>query len=259
MRDLAAVLDVISGYEPGDPYTAPPPSRPFLDEVCAPMGRQLQIGLCTESTVGLPVDPESASAVTAAGTLLEELGHLVTVASPAALGDHFAAYMPIAATAATRDLDRWSERLGEPIGPEDVEPLTWEMAERGRAVSGVELVAARQTLEARARRIAQWWSDGFDILVTPTLGSRPVPIGAVGPDARDDKAQDLRRQLGQFTSPWNTTGQPALSLPLAWSSEGLPIGVQLVAAYGREDLLLRLAAEIEQARPWADRRPAVHA
>jgi amidase len=133
------------------------------------------------------------------------------------------------------------------------------MAERGRAVSGPEYVAAVEALQTAARRLAEWWASGFDVLVTPTLGRPPVELGVCSPDADPAMAFGAMGELGQFTTPWNATGQPAISLPLHRTADGLPVGVQLIAGYGREDLLLRVAAQLESVRPWADRRPAVWA
>jgi len=123
-----------------------------------------------------------------------------------------------------------------------------------------EYLATREWIARYTRRVASWWAGGFDLLLTPTLTAPPPPLGSFVPDARDPVTVGIRAsQLAAFTSPFNLTGQPAISLPLHWGTEGLPIGVQLVAAYGREDLLIRVAAELEAARPWADRRPPVHA
>ncbi|MER3453446.1 MAG: 6-aminohexanoate hydrolase, partial [Acidimicrobiia bacterium] len=142
---------------------------------------------------------------------------------------------------------------GRRAGPDDVEEGTWALAEIGRAVTGVQFHASIQRLHAFARQVASWWAAGNDVLVTPTITEPPPPLGQFPPGST--KAAEIV----PFTLPFNVTGQPAISLPLYWNAEGLPIGVQLVAAAGREDLLIRLAAQLEAARPWADRRPPVSA
>jgi amidase len=261
VRDSAALLDAVAGPFPGDPYTAPPPVRPFRDEVGVPPGR-LRIGVLAAQPSGQPIHPECAAAARDAGRLLESLGHDVAEAHPAALDDHEGLRQTILVVSAwtARDLDYWSERTGRPIGAGDVEPLSWALAEMGRAVSAAEYIKSATLMQLWARRIAAWWSGGFDLLVTPTLPDPPPPLGEF--DATPDNPLEGFARGGHFvmfTLPYNVTGQPAVSLPLAWSTDGLPLGVQLVAAYGREDLLFRVAAQLEQARPWSARRPPIHA
>ena len=135
---------------------------------------------------------------------------------------------------------------------DDVEPGTWARAEEGRTFSAVQVHAALQRLTAGIMRAPEWWAEGFDLLVTPTLQHPPPRIGAVPPD-------QLGAVFGLFTLPFSVTGQPAMSLPLHWTAAGLPIGVQFVAAYGREDLLIRVAAQVEHAKPWGNRLPPCHA
>ncbi len=254
VRDTAAVLDAVAGPAPGDPYTAPPPDRPYRASVEADPPR-LRVGFRTTVPVeGAEAHPECVRAVRLTARLLEQCGHRVEEAAPDALddpgvGEHFAA---VFAASVARDLDRWGARLGVRIGPDDVEPRNWMLAEHGRAVSGVALLAAIEHLQAHGRRLAGWWSGGFDLLVTPTLPIVPPPLGRL--PAQPDLAAVA--DLGQFTAPFNVTGQPAVSLPLHATDAGLPVGVQLVAAYGREDLLLAVAAQLERAAPWSAHRPA---
>ena len=148
-----------------------------------------------------------------------------------------------------RDLDRWGERFGVTITEDDVEPSNWFLAQIGRSMTAATLLAAVEHIQRWSRDAAQWWADGYDVLVTPTLPRLPPPLGA------DEDLIDL----GPFTMPWNLTGQPAISVPLHMSNDGLPVGVQFVGPYGREDVLIRLASQLEQAVPWAHRRPPVHA
>ena len=158
------------------------------------------------------------------------------------------------------NLDYWARRTGRPIGPDDVEPLTWALAEMGRSYSSADYLTSREWLQANGREVAAWWEGGFDILLTPTIAEPPPPLGTFD-SPPDNPLHGIFRaaSLVPFTPPFNVTGQPGISLPLHWNDEGLPIGVQLVAAYGREDLLIRLAAQLEAAQPWADRRPPVSA
>src|SRR5262245_40694234 len=263
VRDTAAVLDAVAGYVPGDPYTAPPPSRPWRDEVGAAPGR-LRVGLTVRAPAGqFPIDAECATAAREAARLLESLGHRVEESYPAALDDPDAGRAPVHVVTAwtARDLDDWSERTGRRIGPADVEPMIWGIAEMGRAVSAVEYIRAVEHMHAYTRRMAAWWAaDGFDLLLTPTMIELPPPLGSF--DATPgDPLHGFSRSAAfvAFTLPFNVTGQPAISLPLHWSANGLPVGVQLVAAYGREDVLVRVAAQLEAARPWRDRRPPIHA
>jgi amidase len=155
------------------------------------------------------------------------------------------------------DLKHWSGKLGRELGAEDVEPCTWALAELGRSHSAAELLMAIERTRAWSRRVASWWSDeGFDLLLTPTCGEPPPRLGEFLPQP-DNPAAPLLRAIPfcTFAAPFNTTGQPAISLPLHRTPGGLPVGVQLVAAYGREDLLLGVAAQIERAQPWAQHRP----
>jgi len=262
VRDSAAILDAVAGYVPGDPYVAPPPARPFREEVGTPPGR-LRVGLLARAPGGhFEIHPDCVTAAREAARLLESLGHRVEESHPAALDDPDTGQASIAvvSTWTARDLVYWSERTGRPIGQHDVEPMVWGIAEMGRSTTGVEYIRAVEYMHAYTRRMASWWTDGFDLLLTPTILEPPPTLGQF--DATpDDPLRGFARggMFVAFTLPFNVTGQPAISLPLHWSREGLPIGVQLVAAYGREDLLIRVAAQLEEARPWREKRPPVHA
>src|SRR5204862_132188 len=254
VRDTAAVLDAVAGYLPGDPYTAPPPARPFRDEVGAAPGK-LRVGLLVKAPAGQAEgNPDGATAARETARLLESLGHRVEESFPAALADGEVGRAAVAIiTAATaRDLAYWSERTGRKIGPGDVEPMTWAIAEMGRPVSASDYLRAIEYLHAHTRQVAAWWAEGYDLLLTPTLPEPPPRLGEFDP-APGDPLRGFTRggAFVAFTMPFNVTGQPAISLPLHWSASGLPIGVQLGAAYGREDLLLRIAAQLEEARPWS--------
>ncbi|HLY35129.1 MAG TPA: amidase [Candidatus Limnocylindria bacterium] len=263
VRDAAAILDAIHGPAPGDPYAAPTPARPYGEEVGADPGR-LRIGISTTPTGGqFDSHPECVAAAHAAAKLLEELGHHVEDSHPAALDDQeeIATFLVRWTAGVDWNLKYWSAAVGREIGAEDVEPCTWALAEQGRTYSAGDLFVALEKAQRSSRRIASWWADdGFDLLLTPTCAEPPPRLGEFDAPP-DNPAAPLMRAIpfGTFTAGFNTTGQPAISLPLHQTADGLPVGVQLVAAYGREDLLLRVAAQIEQARPWADRRPEISA
>jgi len=257
VRDCAAVLDAVAGAAPGDPYSAAPPGRPFAAEVGAAPGR-LRIGFRTRlRRRDDDAHPECVAAVHATARLLEELGHDVEEVGMPALDDpaHDDAIAGTFAVFVARDLDRWSARLGREISPDELEPWNRGMAEAGRRVSAATYLAALERANDFSRGMADWWAGGFDVLVTPQLGTLPPRLGVIGPDADPATAGAVLGPLTSFTMPFNLTGQPAVSLPLHWSADGLPVGVQFVAAYGREDVLFRLAAQLESARPWADRHP----
>ncbi|HLY38802.1 MAG TPA: amidase [Candidatus Binatia bacterium] len=262
VRDTAGILDAVAGYAPGDPYTATPPVRPFRQEVGASPGR-LRVGLRVSPPGSeIAAHPACVAAARETARLLESLGHRVEESWPGGLDDQGAvqAAVRIITSCTARDLSYWTERTGRTIGPDDVEPMVWGIAEIGRSVSAVEYIRAAEYMQAYTRHVASWWTEGFDLLLTPTLPEPPPPLGKF--DATpDDPMRGFARggEFVAFTMPFNMTGQPAISLPLHWSDDGLPIGVQLVAAYGREDLLIRVAAQLEEARPWRERRPRVHA
>jgi len=262
VRDTAALLDAVQGAMPGDPYTAPPPRRPYVDELGADPG-SLRIGLRVDApaAVGDP-HPDAVAAVESAAALLESLGHRVEVGSPAALDDpEFVAYFINAYNSwVARDLERLGQAVGTPVTEADVEAGTWALAEAGRQVSATDYLAAVEYMHDFTRRVAGWWDGGFDLLLTPTIPEPPPVLGEFS-GTPDNPLVGLFRsaEIVPFTAPFNTTGQPAVSLPLHWNADGLPIGVQLVSAYGREDLLVAVSAQLEAAAPWADRRPPVHA
>ena len=261
VRDTAALLDAVHGPAVGDTVIAPAPRRPFRDEVGADPGR-LRIGILTHDPLtGDMAQPECVAAAEAAGKLLESLGHTVDESSPKAVDDpalvgHFTSLWSGGLAAA---LANWENLLGEKIAESDVEPLTWALAEIGRATGAVDYITAIGVLSAQTRAVEQWWADGYDLLLTPTLAEAPVELGTF--DTPDNPILGFMRaaQFTPFTPIFNITGQPAISVPSATSSRGLPIGIHLVASYGREDVLLRVASQIETAAPWIDRRPAVHA
>ena len=263
VRDAAALLDVTAGPMPGDPYSAAPPALPFAYAPVAPPPH-LRIGVMRRAPHdrGIELDAACVAAVDRAARLLGELGHAVEEAHPDALDDAAAMvhFVAIIAANIARALDASGEKVGRTVGHDDVEPLTWAVAERGRGVTAAELLASLEYVHAFGRRMAAWWHSGFDLLLTPTSAAPPPPLGYLSSTPAEPFRGFIRSApYGVFTSPFNLSGQPAISLPLHTTADGLPIGVQLAAAYGREDLLLQVAAQLEQAAPWKDRRPAIHA
>jgi amidase len=257
VRDAAAVLDVISARMPGEPYYAPPLPRPLREEAGADPG-PLRIGLLDRPSGELySADPDCSAAVAAAGRLLESLGHHVEESAPAAMFDAgFARHFNTIIAADTETvLQAFEDVLGRPIADTEIEPRNSHYRRTGKALTSVAYLQARQWLGMWARRMADWWT-GHDLLVTPTVGAPPPELGwftAAG------AAEEGTRIAGfiPYTAQFNMTGQPAISLPLHWTASGLPVGVQLVAGYGREDLLVQVASQLEQAAPWADRHPAL--
>jgi amidase len=260
VRDAAGLLDALGKPFPGQPVVAPAPVQPFVDELGVAPGA-LRVGMLTHNPLGTgEVDPQVVREVEAAGRLLESLGHSVQsdfpkqIEDPALLG-HFTALWD---SLLVDSITQYERAVGWKAEPGDLEPLTLALAENGRRSDTQTYLDAVHALEAVAYTSATWWDD-YELLLTPTLAEPPVPLGTFVDDDTPILGFLRAAAFAPFCAPFNVTGQPAISLPLGMSDDGLPIGVQLVAAYGREDLLVRIAAQIETAAPWADRRPAVHA
>jgi amidase len=261
VRDTAAILEAVHGPAPGDPYVAPPPARPYTEEVGADPGT-LRVGLITDPLTDHEADPVVVEAARGAAELVESLGHTVEEPDLAGLGemDLIDGFLVRWAAGQAATLDLIASVAGRPIGAADVEPLTWALAEKGRGHSAAEYLTAVGQHQLISRAIAALYQGGFDLLLTPTLGEPPPPLGTFDDSGPEPMAAIERAVLtATFTAIFNATGQPAISLPLHWSDNGLPIGVQLVGDLGREDLLIRVAAQLEQARPWAERRPPLFA
>jgi amidase len=258
LRDTAALLDVLGEPAPGDPYFAPPPLRPYLQELGADPGR-LRTGFMTAGPGGF-VKPHAdcIEAVREACDLLAALGHEVSESYPTALdGGGFAHHFGVGFQAFTAQaFDWWQRETGRALGEPDVEPLTWFMYQAGHGLGAADYLRSVEWMHGYSRRVAAWWLD-HDLLVTPVLPEPPQVLGGYGGDAVAAAVHAVKTVT--FTAPFNVTGQPAISLPLHWNADGLPIGVQLVAAYGREDVLLRVASQLEEARPWLERRPPIAA
>jgi len=260
VRDVAAALDATNGPAPGDPYVAPPPARPYAEELEADPG-SLRIALMTESIgTDIEVDPAVASAAREAARMLEGLGHEVDEEVPATdpSFDLIETFLTRWYAGQTEIIDQFGVLLGRELGPGDMEPLTWAMAQEGRRRHAGQYLTAVSQHQAIARMLEIWLNSGHDLLLTPTMGELPPPLGSFATDPEDPlKAIHRGEVTAGFTALVNATGQPAISLPLAQSEEGLPVGVQLIAPFGREDVLLRVASQLEQAHPWGDRFPEV--
>ena len=258
VRDAAAILDAISAPMPGEPYYAPPLPGALRDEVGRDPGR-LRIGFIDRPGVdGYLDDPDCRAAVGNAAKLLESLGHEVDEDGPAAMfEEEFGRQFAVVIAADTeKELRDFEALLGRPIRDDEIEPRNLNYRQWGRTISAVDYLSARAWIGAWSRRMAEWWTS-YDVLVTPTLGAPPPRLGWF----TEDPAAEGQRIVSfiPYTAQFNMTGQPAVSLPLHWTDSGLPVGVQFVGAYGQEDVLVRLASQLEQAAPWADRRPPISA
>ncbi|MFY3742300.1 amidase [Anaeromyxobacter sp. Red801] len=276
VRDSAALLDAIDGPAPGDPYAAPPKARPFLAEVGAPPGR-LRIAFTREGLFARSTDPDCAAAVDAAARLLADLGHELVEARPEFPRDALArAYLVTLAAQTAADVELAARHVGRRPRGGDLEPETAALAAGGRALSAQDLVLARVELERASRGVAAFFEQ-HDALLTPTLARPPVRVGALAARSHERLALRFVARLGSRrllerlfdelgsrsfdatgnTMLFNQTGQPAMSLPLHFSRDGLPIGVQVVGRFGDEAALFRLAAQVEDAAPWGDRAPSL--
>jgi amidase len=257
LRDTVGLLDAVRGPGVGDTVIAPAPLRPYLEELGEPQA-PLRVGFLDHHPFGQPVHPECALAARNAAALLETLGHHVEAGFPPAMGnpDFARRFSALWATNMGASFARVAQQLGRDLEPGDVELHNWAQAEYARSVNGVDYALALAANVEFRRATQQWWADGWDLLVTPTLAEPPTRIGEFANQPEQPLAPMIRSgQYVAFTPAFNSSGQPAISLPLHWTADGLPVGVQLVAAYGREDLLIRVASQIEQAQPWEHRHP----
>src|SRR5437868_263386 len=259
VRVSAALLDATAGPSPGDPYYAPPQARSFIEEVGAPTGK-LRIALMTQTPLGTPVHPDCVKAAHDAAALCAELGHEVVEAAPAIDGERFLqSFMAIWSAGCAWTIDGLAHVTGREPQEDQFEPGTWVFYQMGKQTKASDYLLAWQWVQGLAREVAQFMSE-YDVWLTPTLGEPPVALGSF--DALpDDPVAGMKRAgtFVPFTPICNLTGQPAMSVPLLWNDEGLPIGTHFIGRFGDEATLFRLAAQLEQARPWAARRPPVSA
>ncbi len=260
VRDTAGVLDAVAGPMPGDPYAAAPPARPFAEALARDPDR-LRIGLLARGVRDLALVPECEAAVRHTASLLGELGHEIEESHPAALDDPelASAVAKVIMASTARALAGWAEKTGVEPGPEEVEPSTWTLAQVGRQLSAPDYLGAIDRVHGYGRQIAAWFDEGgFDLLLSPTCADLPPELGSFASPPDQPLAGFARAAVyACYTSPFNATGQPGISLPLHWSASGLPVGSQLVARTGGEDLLLQVAAQVERAHPWMSRKPPI--
>ena len=257
VRDSAAMLDVLAGPEQGDSIVPPRPAGSFLDATKA-RPRKLRIALLETPPSGVAVHADCIAAVRAAAKLCESLGHAVEPASlpldAKALGEAMIA--TIAVSTAIRLEDR-AKALGRPLADDEVEPVTRATAERGRTISGATYSRARTVFDQAAVAVARLLST-YDVFLSPVLAAPPALLGELSLSPDDvSRWGDKVGAYTPFTALANQTGVPAMSVPLHWNAEGLPIGVMFTAPFAREDVLFTLAAQLEEAQPWVARRPPV--
>ena len=252
VRDSAALLDALAGGEPGDPYRAPPTEGTFLDATRRPPGK-LRVAFMRKPVGGTPLDPVLVGAVERTARVLADLGHHVEEAAPdydaAATGVAFGTVM--SANTHTNIQIRAGGRLP---GPHELEPVTRLYAERGGAISAHDYIRAVQTFHRTGRALGAFL-EKFDVLLSPTIARTSLPLGAVRMDRSLEDYEEGLAPMVPFTAVCNATGVPAMSMPLEWTTDGLPVGLHFVGRFGAEEMLFSLAAQLEQARPWRERRP----
>jgi amidase len=257
VRDSAAALDATAGPMPGDPYFPPTPARPYLQELSAPPKR-LRIAFSTQNPLGGIIHPDCVEATRQAAKLCAELGHEVEEATPELnyqmLGQFF---LTVYAAGVALQIEGIKLMTGAEPTPEKFQTFTWNMYQQGRQVSAAQYLIAQVLLQRASRQFAAFF-EAHDLFLTPTIGQPPLRVGAI--DFMSPSTALLDEPISSFGVPcpiYNITGQPAISLPLYWNREGLPIGVMFGGRYGDEATLIQLAGQLEQAQPWIGRKPAV--
>jgi amidase len=260
VRDAAAMLDAVAGPDTGAPGHPVPPARPYREQIATAPGR-LRIAWTATPASGAKVDPECEKALHETVRLLESLGHTLVEDRPRYDWDAFLENVHVIWTAFTvSSIDGAAAALQRKPGPDNLEAVTLACYEDGKSYSAADLVNAMAHGNLVSRQVGAFF-ENVDLLLTPTLARLPAPLGELNQDRKGMSAMEWTRQVfsySPFTPLFNTTGQPAISLPLHWSAGGLPVGVQLAGRFGDEATLLRLAAQLEQARPWAAKRPPMH-
>ena len=253
VRDSAAMLDLTAGPDVGAPYWAKPPTRPFIEEISVDVG-QLGIAYSTKAPSGVPVDAECTKATGDAAKLLVDLGHHVEEDSPRFDVEAFSnAFRVIVAANTAAAINQRALDIGREAGPQDFENITWMLSQLGNTIPAVDYVAALQTIHRVGRQVGRFF-DNYDVLVTPTLAKPPLLLGTLDTMTNDPMEYSIKLAgFAAFTSLFNASGNPAMSVPLHWTSDNLPVGVQFVGRYGDEAILFRLAAQLELARPWLNR------
>jgi amidase len=278
VRDSAAMLDAISGDDPGSPYSASPPARPFSDEVATEPAR-LRIAFTAEPFLGHSVHDDCRRALADTVALLEGLGHTLVEATPPVQRETFnRAFLTMVCGELSADIADAERQTGRKASRANVEYATWALHLLGRTIPAAEYASANRTL-ARAARETGAFFEPYDVLLTPTLSMPPFVIGELQPPSHErialkvlgalhagsvlsrlgvlDQAAEKVFDFIPYTPLANITGQPAMSVPLCWNEAGLPIGMHFTAKYGDEATLFRLAGQLERARPWFDRLPSL--
>ncbi len=254
VRDTAGYLDALAGALPGDPYTPPVPAAPWRELAARPPAR-LRVGFTVSPPDGSAIDAEPVAAVQRTAHVLEGLGHAVEehdmTFDAAGAWRTYTRMTPVESAAM---FDTLEPLVGRPVTAADVEPTTWAIIKRGRSLSAIDHATDVTALRVLSRQIAADLLP-YDVFLTPTLTQKPRPLGYWDMNEPDLNRYNAKWTDAVFMFPFNISGQPAMSLPLHWSADGLPIGVQLVGRTGDEATLLALAAVLEQAMPWRDRRP----
>jgi amidase len=257
VRDCAALLDATAGAELGSPFFSPQPPQPFLNEtLIAP--KSLRVALIIDPPGGTPLDPECKKAAVAAAKLCESLGHRVDEAKlPIEHEVMFEAFLNVINVSTARTLADAERKLGRDLTENDVETVTWVMNHQGRKVDALTYSRAILTAHQIGLAIARFMED-YDVILCPTLAKPPVPLGVLGlsPTSIQDFTKEIT-EFGPYTALYNVTGQPSMSVPLHWTPDGLPVGVMFSGRFGDEATLLRLAAQLEKANPWAGRNPDI--
>lgn len=258
VRDSAVLLDATGYPEKRAPWAAPRKERSYLEEVGRDPG-SLRIAFSTERPDGRLLHPEVKAAVVETAKLLESLGHVVEERSlPLNQALLYLAYAPAGSADAAARVAEIEERLGRELREDELEPLTWSIVRRGRTVPGEQLMRGLRLLHKLVRDVASLFEE-FDVYLTPVKGTPPPKIGHIDPLAPDPSVLNQRQaESFPFTAPFNMSGQPAMSVPLASSSDGLPLGMQFAARYGDEATLFRLAGQLEAARPWIGKKPPLY-
>ncbi|MFX1310975.1 MAG: amidase [Promethearchaeota archaeon] len=266
VRDSAALLDATSGPDIGDPYYAPPKKRPFLEELKEDVGR-LKIGFLTSIPNGWSfekqIHPECEKAVRDAAQLCEELGHNVEEINSEDLSykNLFMHFGIISSSSTCQAIALWERVLNKKIIQDELEPITWLFYQNAATRSGADYLIAVEHCQRFSRKLAHWFHKGnFDLLLNTTLTTPPIKAGSFKATnlAKAGKDIQLMSKLAAYTFVYNVSGQPAMSVPLYWTADNIPIGIQFAAPFGDEATLFRLAAQLEQERPWINRKPPIY-
>jgi amidase len=259
VRDTAAMLDAVSTPSPGDPYVIIQPRRPFLEAVGAATGK-LRIAFTADSWTGVEVNAEIAANANNIARMCEDMGHIVEAARPQFdLGPYFGALGVLWNASLGYTCDQLAQQMDRPVDSNYLEPVTLELYDNSKKISVADVFSARAALNTTRRKVGKFFQK-YDLLLTPTTAQLPAPIGTIdqNQEVALEKWYQGTSQFNAFTNLFNATGLPAVSLPLCQSTAGLPIGIQFVAGFGKEDLLLRIASAFEETLPWVDHKPPIH-